>query len=65
MRKSVPPSGDNFQNLNTLHGRNCEPGVLTYHNENMPMQYTGIFIVPKNENFQQKKMIFFLFLLKT
>ena len=34
--------------------------------ENLPMQYTGMFLALKIENFQlKKKMIFFLFLLKT
>ena len=30
------------------------------HYENLPMQYTEIFIVIKNENFQQKKFDIFL-----
>ena len=38
----------------------------TVHYENLPMQYTGIlFFTCKNENFIGKKLIFFIFLLKT
>ena len=35
------------------------------HYENLPMQHTEIFCSLKIENFQLKKLIFFLFLLKT
>ena len=35
------------------------------HYANMPMQYTAIFHGCKNDNFQMKVVIFFLFLLKT
>ena len=31
-----------------------------YHYENMPMQYTEIFKIVKNENFQKKKFDIFL-----
>ena len=34
------------------------PGVLHY--ENLPMQYTEIFILTKNENFQEKGFDIFL-----
>ena len=33
---------------------------MSIHYENMPMQYTEIFIGVKNENFQQKKFDIFL-----
>ena len=39
--------------------------VLLSHNENLPMQYTEIFSGVKYEKKMNKKMIFFLFLLKT
>ena len=35
------------------------------HYENMSVQYTAIFHGCKNDNFQMKILIFFLFLLKT
>ena len=35
------------------------------HYENLPMQYTEIFLAVKIENFIRKMLIFFLFLLKT
>ena len=35
------------------------------HYENAPMQYTAFFHGCKNDNFQIKKLIIFLFLLKT
>ena len=36
-----------------------------FHHENMSVQYTAIFHGRKNDNFQMKILIFFLFLLKT
>ena len=39
--------------------------LLYSHYGNMPVQYMDILKVVKNEIFQQKKMILFLFLLKT
>ena len=40
-------------------------GLESTHYENLPMQYTQIFLALKIENFQVKILIFFLFLLKT
>ena len=39
--------------------------ITITHYENIPMQYTAIFHGCKNDNFQMKNCIFFLFLLKT
>ena len=39
--------------------------VMFGHYANMSMQYTAIFHGCKNDNFQMKILIFFLFLLKT
>ena len=33
-----------------------------FHHENTPMQYTEIFKVLKNENFQKKKKMIFFFI---
>ena len=41
-----------FAKLNLRGGVSCMPAALLFHYENLPMQYTVISKVVKNENFQ-------------
>ena len=53
--------GDRLEHSISVYKSGVQMG-LTYHYENMPMQYTAIFQGCKNNNFQIKTVMFSYFL---
>ena len=71
-KKKVDPCIPQFCHIKVgfkgvYNSRICYPGgaTVSFHYENMTMQYIEIFSVAKFEKFIRKCLVFFLFLLKT